>query len=51
LEAIRRTGRKPEEILFVDDSLSNVEAAKKAGMNADLYIPGHDLRALIEAWL
>jgi putative hydrolase of the HAD superfamily len=51
LEAIRRIGRKPEELLFIDDSLSNVEAAKKAGMNADLYIPKEDLRKLIEAWL
>lgn len=50
-EAIRRTGVKPEEILFIDDSLTNVEAAKKAGMKADLYIPGQDLRELIEAWL
>lgn len=51
LEAIRRTGRKPEELLFIDDSQANVDAAKKAGMNADLYIPGQDLRKLIEAWL
>lgn len=32
-EAISRTGSRPEEILFIDDSLENIEAAKEIGIN------------------
>lgn len=32
LEALRQTKSKPEETLFIDDSLENIEAAKKLGM-------------------
>ena len=35
----------PPEVLFVDDSPANVEAAKAAGMQAVHYIPGTDLRS------
>jgi len=34
LEALKITGSLPEETLLVDDSLENVEAAKKLGINA-----------------
>lgn len=49
-EAIRRIGLKAEELLFIDDSPVNVEAARKSGMNAILYTPGQDLgKTIVEA--
>ena len=47
-EAIRRIGLKAEELLFIDDSPVNVEAARKSGMNAILYTSGEDLEMTIE---
>ena len=47
-EAIRRTGFAPAEILFIDDSPRNVEAAAAAGMRSALYVQGEDLEELIE---
>ena len=47
-EAIRRTGVAPGEILFIDDSPRNVEAAAAAGMRSALYIQGENLEELIE---
>ena len=47
-EAIRRIGLKAEELLFIDDSPVNVEAARKSGMNAILYTCGEDLEMTIE---
>lgn len=47
--AERRKGETldPSEVLFVDDSQANVDAAKAAGMQAVHYIPGTDLRAVL----
>lgn len=39
-EVVRRIGVRPEEILFIDDSIANVEGARAAGLNAVLYKKG-----------
>ncbi|HXT08998.1 MAG TPA: HAD-IA family hydrolase [Roseiarcus sp.] len=47
-----RTGRAPQELLFVDDAAKNVEAARAFGLDAILYAPGVDLaRAFAERGL
>lgn len=51
LESIRRTGLKAEELLFIDDSPRNTEAARKVGMQVIDYKPGNDLCTLIEPFL
>jgi HAD superfamily hydrolase (TIGR01509 family) len=38
-----RTGCAPHELLFVDDSARNIEAARAFGIDAILYAPGVDL--------
>ena len=43
LKAIEETGYKAEEMLFIDDSINNVEAAQNAGLHALHYVPGEDL--------
>ena len=40
-----------EEMLFIDDSKANVEAAIAAGLPAIWYEPGTDLDALLESVL
>ena len=47
-EAVRRIGLPPEEILFIDDSLTNVRAAQEAGWQARCYVPGEPLSALLK---
>ena len=47
-EAARRIGLPPEEILFIDDNLVNVQAAQEAGWQARLYVPGEKLSALLK---
>ena len=39
-----RVGRGPEELVFVDDSLRNIEAARALGMPAIHFRPGVDLK-------
>jgi 2-haloacid dehalogenase len=38
-----RVGRRPEELVFVDDQIKNVEAARALGMDAIHFGPGVDL--------
>ncbi len=38
-----RVGRRPQELLFVDDSLKNIEAARALGMPAIHFTPAVDL--------
>lgn len=40
---LARLGRKPEESVFIDDFLHNVEGARQVGMYAIHYTPGLDL--------
>lgn len=47
-ESARRSGFREDEILFIDDSLSNVEGAIAAGYNAAYYERGTDLESLVE---
>jgi len=44
-----RVGVEPEELVFVDDSLRNVEAARALGMAAIHYSPGVNLECELEA--
>ena len=43
-EAIRLSGYLPAEILFVDDSQKNLDAARAEGIQTLLYTPGTDLK-------
>lgn len=46
-EVIRRVGAAPEEILFIDDSLTNVKAARAVGIDARWLEPGMPLSQLL----
>lgn len=46
-EAVRQTGLKASECLFIDDSDINVKAAEAVGMKGLHYIQGTDLKAAI----
>lgn len=41
-------GLDPSQLLFIDDSMSNVEAAASVGIHSVFYKIGEDLRSLIE---
>ena len=47
--ALERFGLKPQEALFIDDRLINVEGAKAVGMHAHLFTDAADLRRRLEA--
>jgi len=49
LEAIRRSGYKADEILFIDDSQKNVDGGNAVGIHSVLLEPGASLRKLVEA--
>lgn len=44
---ISSVGIPAEEMLFIDDSQSNIDAAAAEGMKSVLYTPGTDLKALV----
>ncbi len=50
-ETVRRIGLPPEEILFVDDSQVNVDAARAVGIDAVLCPQGADLRQVFRSLL
>ena len=45
----KRAGRRPEEFLFIDDSLANVRASEALGMKAIHYLPGLNLESELVA--
>ena len=47
--ALDRFGLRPDQALFVDDRLINVEGARAVGMHAHLFTDADDLRARLEA--
>lgn len=50
-KAMEASGYKPEEILFIDDSPSNVQGAAAVGMHSALFKQGSSLRALVKSKL
>ena len=44
-----RVGRRPSELLFIDDSTANVRASEAAGMPAIHFRPGVDLESELAA--
>lgn len=46
-----KLGKNPEEIVFIDDQLKNVEAAQKAGMSAIQYKNVDDLKKKLDTML
>jgi len=44
-----RVGRRPQELVFVDDSLKNIKAARTLGMPAIHFRPGVDLKSELAA--
>ena len=48
---IEDIGLSPDEMLFIDDSVSNVAAAASLGIHAVQYVPGADLRTAVNARL
>jgi putative hydrolase of the HAD superfamily len=45
LEVCRQMGAKPEEVIFIDDTLQHVNGAREAGLQAFYYSKKHSLTA------
>lgn len=50
-EVINQIGLPAEQMLFIDDSMKNVEGSVAAGLPAVYYEPGTDLEALLDRML
>ncbi len=50
-KALEQDGLKPEETLFVDDSMSNIEGAAKAGLKTLFVTTNEDWRQPLEEYL
>ena len=50
-EVERRVGLKPHELLLIDDSPQNVQAASDAGWHATRWLRGSDLQAMVRSAL
>jgi len=50
-KVVAGTGLRPEEIVFVDDAQSNVDAAAALGFQAIHFVPGGDLRKTLKAYI
>lgn len=50
-EVINQIGLPAEQMLFIDDSMKNVEGSVAAGLPAVYYKPGTDLEALLDRML
>lgn len=48
LKSVEQTGYSPQEIVFVDDSMLNVNAALELGIDARYYKPGSSLEAVLQ---
>ena len=46
-EVVRRIGLPPEQLLFIDDSMANVEGARAVGIQAVHFVQGGDLEECI----
>ena len=49
--AVKKLGIVSSETLFLDDSLENVEAARKLGFNAEVINPGEEFSAVIKRFI
>ena len=45
IRGIKKLGLRPEEVLYFDDKLANIEAAKRLGILGIFISPGKDLRS------
>jgi putative hydrolase of the HAD superfamily len=51
MEIIRLSGINPEESLFIDDSLQNVEGANASGLKGLWLEPGQKVEVLFQDYL
>jgi len=49
--AVERMGTRPESVLFIDDRISNVDAAREFGMDAGLHQDNQATISFICSWL
>ena len=47
LTVILKLGLAPQDIVFIDDNMANVEGARAVGIDARVYVPGTDIGLLL----